>query len=136
MSRRSARDPAARVEGSDEMVPPAVEANLDDVASELIDASAKLPEFIRPARPAVRALQFFAVGVEHEPQTFASAYGALVARGLSDVLGRADKFGMCVAHVDPGNKAASQLSQQRPLPHPVVDGGHGSGIVRPGSDTP
>jgi hypothetical protein len=105
-----------------EVVPPAVETDLDDIAGELVERRVQLVELagVRDAT-AVGLLQRVAVHVGDVAHALGPADRAVVRCGLAHVAGGAEQLRMGVAHVESRDRAAPDVAQDRSAGECVVN---------------
>jgi len=105
-----------------EVVPPAVETDLDDIASELVERGVELVELARVRdATAIGLLQGVAVHVRDVADALRLADRAVVRRGLAHVAGGAEQLRMCVAHVGSRDRAAPEVAKDRSAGECVVN---------------
>jgi hypothetical protein len=94
------------------MVPRAIDANLNDVAGELIVSGRQLRQPIVGIHDAtVIALELFAVYVSHPAKRVVRADRAFGIDRLSDVLARTEELWMRIAHLTRLHLAAPQRTE-------------------------
>src|SRR4051794_38025377 len=112
------------------MVPPAVDAHLDVVTSELVARPPELQQLcVVRYRAAVGLLELVAVDVFHEAQVRFAAHRALVVDVDTDVLGGPYELRMRITHVEPGERTAAEVAQHRSAGKRVIrHAGHGTSV--------
>jgi hypothetical protein len=105
-----------------EMVPAAVEADLDDIAGELVVRGVQPRELgIGRDAAAVRLSQLVAVDVRDQSEAVATAHRAHVGGGLPDVAAGPQQLGMRVTDLGPVAPAGAQVTEYCPAGQDVVD---------------
>src|SRR5439155_17486045 len=104
-----------------QVVPPALDADLDDVTRELIVIGVEPLELGgRRDAPAVRGLEAIAVHIRHQAQTLVAAYRTC-ARGFTEVARHAQQLRMGVAHFESFDVPRSKVAQHGSTSEGVVD---------------
>jgi hypothetical protein len=104
-----------------EEIPPAVGADLDDVAGELVVRGAEPFELARvdDATP-VGLPEVLAVDVGDVANVPGRADRTVVRGGVADVAGCSQELGVRIAHVEPGDGPAAKVTEDGPTGQRVV----------------
>ena len=121
-----------------QVVPPAVDADLDVVAGELVVGAAEPGQLVVVGdAAAVRLLQLLAVDVGDDPHPAGAANRAVVLELGAEVGRGPEQLGVGVADVEPGERTLLEVAQDRPASEGVVrDGTHGRSVGAAGAPRP
>ena len=105
-----------------QVVPATVEADLDEVAGELLVRGFEARQLpLGGDATTVRLAQGVAVDVGHEPEALVATDRAVAGQRLADVAAGSQELGVRVAHVGAIAATGAQISQHGPAGKRVVD---------------
>jgi len=105
-----------------QVVPVAVDADLDEVPRELLMRHFEAPQLLLGGdATAVRLTERVAVHVGHEPEALVAAHRAVAGKRFTDVTAGSQQLGMRVAHVGAIPAPGAEIPQHGPAGKRVVD---------------